>query len=780
MVSVAPSRPSNWRVSKPPMVPLLLTFLAVLVVGGVLAYLGGMFGTRQAAPAYQTAPVTRGTVTNAISATGPITSPASLPLTFKSAGRLSEVKVAVGQRVEKGDELARLETADLQATVDQAQASLNEVNAAYAKLVEGPTSEVVASADAKVSAATLALATAQNDLEAAQTSAAQSIKVAQASVDAAQVKVGTAQRSFNNVQAQAETATAGDQVALETARKNLETAQVQYEKNMAASRTALVNAQKSLLDAQKSFEATQRQLQQEGVADRVALQNAENDLRDVKNDAEQTRRKAEVDYQVAQRQLAKAEADLNTAEAQRKEACKETSTSSCSVAKRQEDSSEASVATTRKQVDVSKVQGQQSVVSAQASITKAESAIKTAQTTLASNQARAAGTLATAQSQVNSAANAINTAQSALEKDEATQNGSLVQAQSAFEQAQATLNTNFSKVEGTLVTAQNSVDESVSALKSSQASYGDAKANAETSVQTAQAQVSQAASALETAQTDAMQTTAHATQSDLDAAQAKVDNARSALTVAQNNLQAATLVAPTGGTVANVSGSVGQFITLTDISAPNVTAQISEADIGRVVPGQKVTFTLSAFPGRTFTATVARIDPVGQVVSNVVTYSVVSTVDPTDVTLLPTMTATVSIITQQAADVLVIPNSALSFATEQATTGAGAPAGGAGAGGQRRAGAGGQPQAAQPTDPTQGRTAVAMVLTDGQAIMRQIQVGTSDERNTQVIAGLEPGDQVITGQAVTGTTTTPARTQNSGGLLPSGPGGGGAPKPGGR
>lgn len=69
---------------------------------------------------------------------------------------------------------------------------------------------------------------------------------------------------------------------------------------------------------------------------------------------------------------------------------------------------------------------------------------------------------------------------------------------------------------------------------------------------------------------------------------------------------------------------------------------------------------------------------------------------------------------------------------------------------------------------------MAMVLQDGQAVPRRIQVGTSDDRNTQVISGLEPGDQVIVGQAVQGTTTG-GQSRNSGGLLPSGPGGGGRP-----
>src|SRR5262249_8154275 len=160
------------------------------------------------------------------------------------------------------------------------------------------------------------------------------------------------------------------------------------------------------------------------------------------------------------------------------------------------------------------------------------------------------------------------------------------------------------------------------------------------------------------------------------------------LQVAQNNLQAATLVSPAAGTVATINGTVGQwlsggpvgsvtgttgtittttgFITLADVTAPQVTAQISEADIGKIRPGQKVSFTVSAFPGRTFTGSVARIEPIGQTVSNVVNYNVISTVDSTDVSLLPSMTTTISIITDEKNDVTMLPNAAISFGSSQA------------------------------------------------------------------------------------------------------------------
>src|SRR5207302_3983182 len=133
---------------------------------------------------------------------------------------------------------------------------------------------------------------------------------------------------------------------------------------------------------------------------------------------------------------------------------------------------------------------------------------------------------------------------------------------------------------------------------------------------------------------------------------AQVANAQAALQTAQNNLEAATLVAPANGTVASLNGTVRQligggattgttasstssttsstgsaFITLMDVTTPQISAAISEADIGKVQPGQKATFTVTAYPGRTFTGTVAAIEPAGTTTSNVVTYVVLISVD---------------------------------------------------------------------------------------------------------------------------------------------------------
>ena len=101
------------------------------------------------------------------------------------------------------------------------------------------------------------------------------------------------------------------------------------------------------------------------------------------------------------------------------------------------------------------------------------------------------------------------------------------------------------------------------------------------------------------------------------------------------------------------------------VPPPETEAQVSEADIGKIQAGQKVNFTVTAYPNRTFTGTVAAVEPAGTTTSNVVTYDVLISVDKSDVTLLPSMTATVSIVTEENDNATLVPTSAISYADAQ-------------------------------------------------------------------------------------------------------------------
>src|SRR5262249_27780663 len=144
----------------------------------------------------------------------------------------------------------------------------------------------------------------------------------------------------------------------------------------------------------------------------------------------------------------------------------------------------------------------------------------------------------------------------------------------------------------------------------------------------------------------------------------------------------------------------------------------------------------------TFTGTVAAIEPSGTTTSNVVTYNVLISVDPTDVQLLPSMTATVSVITEQDDNAVLVPNSALSYASSGASSGA--------------------------------ANSSVVVLRNGSPVRVPVQTGSSDGTNTVVVNGLQPGEQVVTGvSSGTGTARSSSSSSSGGSILNfGGPGGG--------
>jgi HlyD family secretion protein len=160
-------------------------------------------------------------------------------------------------------------------------------------------------------------------------------------------------------------------------------------------------------------------------------------------------------------------------------------------------------------------------------------------------------------------------------------------------------------------------------------------------------------------------------------AQVRVDEAtiaqrKAALDAAQVNLDYTEIVSPVDGVVVSRNVDVGQtvaasfqtptlFLIAQDLTQMQVDASVSESDIGDVKNGQKATFTVEAFPGRTFEGRVAQLRQAPITVQNVVTYDVVIGVSNDDLALLPGMTANVHIVTDERAGVLAVPLQALRF-----------------------------------------------------------------------------------------------------------------------
>lgn len=262
----------------------------------------------------------------------------------------------------------------------------------------------------------------------------------------------------------------------------------------------------------------------------------------------------------------------------------------------------------------------------------------------------------------------------------------------------------------------------------------------------------------------------------LRAAQAQVDVARAQLSTAQTNLSISQIVSPVTGVVLSRDIEPGQtvaasfnapilFTIAEDLTQMEVEVSVDEADVGQVKEGQAATFTVDAFPGRTFPARVTRVN-VGSNTSGsssssstgtsaaaattgtVVAYTAVLSVDNKGQTLRPGMTATADIVTQEMRDVLLVPNAALRFK----------PSNGAGQGGGftsqiipgprrfRRGGANRQVSFGIGSSQT-----VYVASEDGKPKAVQVIVGASDGARTAITGGdLKPGMRVITGQLAAG------------------------------
>ncbi len=141
---------------------------------------------------------------------------------------------------------------------------------------------------------------------------------------------------------------------------------------------------------------------------------------------------------------------------------------------------------------------------------------------------------------------------------------------------------------------------------------------------------------------------------------------------ATTNLGYATITAPIDGVVLSKEVEEGQtvasamttptlFIIAQDLTDMRVIADVDEADIGNVKDGQRVTFTVDAYPDDVFQGTVSQVRQEATTESNVVTYEVVITTPNDDLKLKPGLTANVTIFTLEKNDVLLIPTKALKF-----------------------------------------------------------------------------------------------------------------------
>jgi len=161
-------------------------------------------------------------------------------------------------------------------------------------------------------------------------------------------------------------------------------------------------------------------------------------------------------------------------------------------------------------------------------------------------------------------------------------------------------------------------------------------------------------------------------KTDLQSAEARLAQAASQLEQSKLDLSYAIIRSPIDGIVISRNMNVGQtvqasftapkiFEIANDLSKMQVECDVDEADVGKVQEGQKVRFTVDAFPESTFNGTVKQVRFSPTVTTNVVTYTTIVDAENPELKLRPGMTATVSIITGEAKGVLRVPNGALRF-----------------------------------------------------------------------------------------------------------------------
>lgn len=214
-------------------------------------------------------------------------------------------------------------------------------------------------------------------------------------------------------------------------------------------------------------------------------------------------------------------------------------------------------------------------------------------------------------------------------------------------------------------------------------------------------------------------------------AKEQVASSRENVQRAQTNLGYATITSPIDGTVISKSVEEGQtvaasfntpelFTIAKDLKNMQVIANVDEADIGGVAVGNRVNFTVDAYPDDTFEGVVKQVRLEATTTNNVVTYEVVISAPNADLKLKPGLTANVTIFTKEQANILSVANKALRFTPTKETVG----------------------KDMKIVD-CKGKNKV-WTLNGNTLTAHSVNIGQSDAMHTQIISGIKAGQSVVT------------------------------------
>ncbi|WP_259069583.1 efflux RND transporter periplasmic adaptor subunit [Mucilaginibacter sp. X4EP1] len=281
----------------------------------------------------------------------------------------------------------------------------------------------------------------------------------------------------------------------------------------------------------------------------------------------------------------------------------------------------------------------------------------------------------------------------------------------------------------------------------------------------------------------------------LDEAKANVASAQAQVRSAQKNLSYADIYSPIDGVILNRSVSIGQtvaasfstptlFIIAKDITKMEVEANVDEADIGDVIPGNRASFTVDAFINDQFGGKVTEIRLHPTVSANVVTYTTIINAPNDDMKLKPGMTANIVIYTKEVNNAMLIPAKALSFTPDSSllskyqieghVSHKGVHKGAAGTGSTTANEVSHTAKSRADTGVTKQK-ALIWVLQGTRLIQKRIEIGLNDNTHVEVLSGLTADDLIATGISG-GNTGVVAATPGSSPFLPKRTGGGGKSK----
>jgi macrolide-specific efflux system membrane fusion protein len=688
---------------------LNVALVLVAAAAGVASYYGLRHTAGTTAPAARTATARRGVVLSSVSATGNVNAPGQLSVNFETGGKLVAIEAKKGQRVKRGQALARLDDTEARIGVQTAQASLRSAEAHLQQLLDGVTSDERAQDAISVKQAELALASAKASL--------------------AQAKAGNT------------TSFASSKLSLDQANAQLKRDQAQ----LAADNSDLAAAHKAVVDTQAAYDSASAQVdaaRQKLAASQAALADAQ--TRQTTNQGDSTGHSQQLSKD--QNDLSQAKSDLQAAE------------SALQQAQSQLQQDQAACSADPASAACGNIAGDQSAVtSAQSAVGAKQSAVNSAQSAVSADQSQQSSDASTSTSDSLSVA--------AANRQASADQSALSDAQSALQDAKSVLTTAQNDVTSwqnaitsdrtKIVTDKNQTATLVVGLRSTKQKNAQSLTSAKQSVKGAQLGKTSAVLAKKVKEQPAR-------IGDLESARAGVVTAQANLEIARKTLAESVLRAPFGGTVASVSGHVGEdvagggvssgtssgtdstgssaLVTLVDLGRLEVTAGFSETDAAKVKVGQPATVGLDALPNAKLAAHVVAVDTLSTVVSNVVTYNVTFVLDRSTAGVKPGMSASVDVVTQERDNAITLPSSAVSGS---------------------------------------GSAATVTVLRNGQQARISVVAGLQGDSNTEILSGLRAGETVVLPTAtfasgtagLTGTGGTGTRGGGLGGAVFVGPGG---------